>query len=195
MAASPFSTVQNTPAEFGESAGAVLFHLSTRRVCLLHLKSKDEWLLAKGRRNCTESRSGAALREVREETGYSCRLLDVSMHTPAPSANEVDVSTPDEPGEYCGHQEPFMLTTRKLGERNLKLIWWFVAAVNGDEGHAEVVGETEAKYGRELVGYDDALQKLTFLEDCEVVARAIGIVQGTEKAKRCREEVTASKKD
>lgn len=39
-----------------------------------------------------------------------------------------------------------MLTTLKVGEKNLKLIWWFIAAANEDEGYAGTVGGAEAEY-------------------------------------------------
>lgn len=171
MSASRFPTTQYTSSEFLESAGAILFHLSTRRICLLHLKKREEWLLAKGRRNCAESRADAAIREVSEETGYSCRLLPVKLETRATPVVE-DVKTPDEPRIYEGGKEPFYLTSRLVGERNLKLIWWFIAAINEDEEEKPC----EDGYDRILVGYKEALEKLTFREDREIVERAIQIV-------------------
>jgi 8-oxo-dGTP pyrophosphatase MutT (NUDIX family) len=74
-------TTQYTSEEFVESSGAILFDLSheTKSVCLIHYTVKDEWLLAKGRRNCGESRLEAALREVEEETGYKCHVYSVTM--------------------------------------------------------------------------------------------------------------------
>lgn len=173
MSASRFPTTQYTSSEFVESAGAVLFHLSTRRICLLHLKKRDEWLLAKGRRNCTESRAAAAIREVSEETGYSCRLLPVKIDTRATPVVGA-VNTPDEPRVYEGSQEPFYLTSRLVGEKNLKLIWWFIAAINEHEEEKPC----EEGYDRVLLGYEEALEKLTFREDRDIVERAIQIVNG-----------------
>ena len=172
MAASRFPTTQYTSSEFVESAGAVLFHLSTQRICLLHLKKRDEWLLAKGRRSSTESRAAAAIREACEETGYSCRLLPVTMETRAPPAVE-DVNTPDQPRTYQGGGEPFYLTSRLIGERNLKLIWWFIAAVN-ENGEERAC---EDRYDRVLVGYQEALGMLTFRADRDIVEKAIRIVE------------------
>lgn len=50
-----------------------------KKVCLIQYHAKNEWLLAKGRRNCGESRREATLRELREETGYSAYLHPVTM--------------------------------------------------------------------------------------------------------------------
>ena len=77
MAASSFSAAQYTSKSFVESAGIVPFHLAKKQICLLFHTARNEWLLAKGRRNCGESRHQAALREVHEETGLQCRLLQL----------------------------------------------------------------------------------------------------------------------
>jgi 8-oxo-dGTP pyrophosphatase MutT (NUDIX family) len=65
--------------KFVESAGTVLFRLSTREVCILHLLHRDEYILPKGRRNLGESRRTTAIRETTEETDIPCRLLPVNL--------------------------------------------------------------------------------------------------------------------
>lgn len=73
MATSSNITIQYTSEQFVESCGAILFDLRANKpkaVCLIHYHAKNEWMLAKGRRNCGESRHQAALREVSEETDY-----------------------------------------------------------------------------------------------------------------------------
>ena len=115
MATSRFESEQYTSEAFVESVGAVLFHLSRREVCVLHLRKRNEYVLAKGRRNCGESRKDAAIREVAEETGYSCSLLDLDMSTRAPLAVETE-QLGDEARFYTGIREPFMLQLRRLGE-------------------------------------------------------------------------------
>ncbi|GJD02739.1 NUdiX domain-containing protein [Colletotrichum higginsianum] len=96
MAVSNFVTSQYSSEAFVESCGAVVFDLSKEpaKVCLLHYLALDEWYLAKGRRNCGESRHEAALREVLEETGVRCRLLPVDMPTRAPAPDD-DANAPD----------------------------------------------------------------------------------------------------
>ncbi|KAK7420299.1 hypothetical protein QQZ08_010499 [Neonectria magnoliae] len=65
MAASEFPNTQYTSEQFVESSSAILFDFSghANKVCLLHYRpypdnqTTGEWLLAKGRRNCGESRA------------------------------------------------------------------------------------------------------------------------------------------
>lgn len=172
MATSPFLTSQYTSENFVDSAGAVLFHLSSHRICLIHLIERKEWLLAKGRRNCTESRAATALREVTEETGLPARLLDVRISTRAPPIIEEPDGSIDTVRVYEGAVEPFMLTLRKTSEQNVKLIWWYIAAVDEDR----VAGVSEEKYSVGFFGYSEAIEMLTYKEDREVVQRAVDIV-------------------
>jgi hypothetical protein len=122
MAASKFSTTQLFSEEFVESAGTIIFRLSTQEICLVHHREVGEWLLPKGRRNRGESRQCAALREAWEETGYTCRLLPVTMLTRCPPSVE-ERECPDEPRQYPDAVEPIAVTTRWLGASNVKFIW------------------------------------------------------------------------
>ena len=166
---------QFTSDNFVESAGAIAFHLSKQQVCLAHHKKKNEWLLSKGRRNVGESRQQAALREVEEETGYKCRMLPITLTTRTPPAVEGKKGTPDMPVKHEGVSEPFMLTQRVMQKGHLKLIWWYVAAI--DEESA--VGEGEATFAIKLFDFEDALSALTYEGDREVVRRAIEILRDT----------------
>src|SRR5437667_3929540 len=132
MASSNFPSNQLSSDKFVESAGAIIFNLGQKKVCIVRHVEYKEWLLPKGRRNCGESRQQAVLREAQEETGYKCRLLPITMKTRAPPSVEL-VECPDEAQEYSGLMEPFFLTTRQLGDNNLKLIWWYIAAVDDCE--------------------------------------------------------------
>ena len=144
---------------------------------MLHLLKCDEYVLAKGRRNCGESRKDAAIRELTEETGYSCRLLDLNMSTRAPPAVETEQLN-DEARFYNGICEPFTLQLRRLGEGDVKLIWWYIAAVNEDEPWNEEIQEGE-KFAVEFYSYTEVLRKLTFQMDRDMVSRAIDIVNTT----------------
>ena len=119
MATSKYDTTQCTSSEFVESSGAILFDLThePRRVCLIHYAAKNEWLLAKGRRNCGESRRDAALREVEEETGYKCHIYPVTMPVRAPRIDEAD-DVIDRARTYPDLSEPFMVTIRELQEKS-----------------------------------------------------------------------------
>ncbi|OAL68877.1 NUDIX domain-containing protein [Trichophyton violaceum] len=176
MAASAFVTSHYTSEHFVESSGAILFDLSqkTVKVCLIHYIKKNEWLLAKGRRNCHESRRDAALREVKEETGYQCRLYPVTMPTRAPVATS-PCDIPDQARAYPDLTEPFMLSIREIGKSNVKLIWWYIAEV--EKNVQKAVGETD--FTSEFFDCDEALERLTFQRDRDVLIKAVSIVNGS----------------
>ncbi|KAJ0322486.1 hypothetical protein COL5a_008716 [Colletotrichum fioriniae] len=173
MAASNYVTRQYASEAFVESCGAIPFDLSKdpARVCLLHYLSTDEWLLAKGRRNYGESRHEAALREVLEETGFRCRLLPVDMATRA-TAPDDDANVPDQAAARRGITEPFMVTMRDVdGGSGVKLIWWYVATLK--EGEGSEVGGGEAQFSASFFSLDEAVQRLTFEDDRNVLRKAI----------------------
>lgn len=177
MAASSYTTTQYTSEQFVESCGAILFDVSTKTVCLIYYHAKNEWLLAKGRRNCNESHQHAALREIREETGYQARLHPVTMQTRAPPIDERE-PMPDQPRSYPGLTEPFMMTLRQLGEdgkKEIKLIWWFIAVLDESNIAGSDQGGEEA-FVPKFFSPHEAMQKLTFQNDHDVLERAIAIV-------------------
>lgn len=174
MTTTRFPTTQYTAEHFVESAGAILFHISTQRICLVHLKPRDEWILAKGRRNVGEFRAVTALREVTEETGIPCRPLTVRMKTRAPPAIEPEGGSPDVVREHEGSMEPFMVTLRQTGDEEIKFIWWYIAAVDEEKS----VGVPEERYEVVFLPFGEAVEKLTFQSDRDVVAKAVKIVKG-----------------
>lgn len=123
-----------------------------------------------------ESRHRAALWEVQEETGFACHMLPLAMETRAPPAvEEGGGDSPDEPRFDKEATEPFGLSCRRLdGARGLKVIWWYIAAV--DEAVGVEVGE--AQFRARLVGFGEALGLLTLEQDREIVRRAIKIFEG-----------------
>lgn len=174
MATPPNRTDQYTSEEFVESCGAILFDSQIQEVCLIHYIEKGEWLLAKGRRNCGESRHEAALRELREETGHQAKLHPVWMSTRAPPLDE-EGHVPDQARSYQGLTEPFMMTMRRLGneqEKNVKIIWWYIAALH--EGVVPGSNESgEEKFKPEFFPLDVAAKKLSFNDDRKVLEKAI----------------------
>ncbi|KAK5681524.1 hypothetical protein LTS10_006056 [Elasticomyces elasticus] len=178
MATSKFEYTQYTAEHFVESAGAVLVNVSTRQICVVQDKASKEWLLPKGRRNCGVSRQAAALREASEEMGYHCQLLPLTMRTRAPPTAEVAGQFyPNEVRTHYEACEPFMVTCRQLdGELGLKLIWWYVAAI--DEGVVRQGGEEQ--FREELIGFDQAVRQLTFEGDREIVRKAIELFEGSQ---------------
>lgn len=177
MAISRFITSQYSSEQFVESAGAILFRLSTKEICLLHLLQSDEYVLAKGRRNCQESTQQTAVRELMEETGYRCRLLPVTISTRAPPAIETEQMA-DVPRTLSNITEPFFLQIRQSSENNVKLIWWYVAAL--DKEHNEDSKEKEElNFKAQFYNYEEALEKLTFQADRDMIKKAIEIVQAS----------------
>jgi 8-oxo-dGTP pyrophosphatase MutT (NUDIX family) len=181
MAESSFVTRQYASEQFVESCGAVLFmssELANAKVCLINLLSTNEWMLPKGRRNIGESRKEAAVREVAEETGLQCRLLPVTMSTRACAANDPP-DVPDEARTQIDITEPFMCTIRELAKSNgTKLIWWYIAVLEHDAYSRK--GPGEAQFKSELFTADDALQKLHYESDRELLRKAVEIIKTTE---------------
>lgn len=176
MAASPSVNTQYTSSEYVESAGAILFHLSRKQICLVHSTERDEWLLPKGRRNIGETRQKAAAREVQEETGFPCRLLPVNLKSRCTPDAEETGFTPDEPRLFENVTEPFMLTHRiPPGDQGMKLIWWFIAAI--DEDAPLLKGEDI--FTPKLFEFEDALSALKFADDRDIVARATEVFEAT----------------
>lgn len=176
MAASRTINNQYTSSEYVESVGAILFHVSKKQICLVRSLARNEWLLAKGRRNISETRQQAAIREVQEETGFPCKLLPVTLRTRCtPNVEEVGF-TPDEPRLFENVTEPFMLTHRVLPRNNgVKLIWWYIGAI--DEEAALLKGEET--YSAKLFTFEEALSTLHFASDREIVMRAIEVYEET----------------
>ena len=57
----------------------------------------------------------------------------------------------------------------------MKMIWWYVAAVDEDAA----VGKGEAEFESGLFGLEEVVSKLTFLSDREVVVKAVEIFEAT----------------
>ena len=100
------------------------------------------------------------------------------MHTRAPPAVETEQLN-DEARFYTGICEPFDLQVRRLGEGQIKLIWWFVAVVDEEVPPTKSEGPDKKRYAVEFRSYTDVLDKLTFKMDCEMVGKAIQLVQNT----------------
>ncbi|KAI0190502.1 hypothetical protein EV127DRAFT_453612 [Xylaria flabelliformis] len=154
-----------------EACGAIVFDMAAKPSSK---KKTGEWVLPKGRRNCHETRQEAARREVREESGYGIALLPLTLATRAPSAAEPhDVK--DVPRVYDDVVEPFMLDVRDLGKKGVKLVWWFVAELEPDGLDGKEKGEDQ--FRAEWLDPREALMRLTFQKDRDVLLRAVELVE------------------
>lgn len=163
--------------EFVESAGAIVFNLQTKQVCLIYHRIKNEYFLPKGRRNCSESRIQAAIREVREETGWHCLLLPVTMPTRAPPRNEQGYS-PDVAKVRETTSDPFALTIREEENGGRKLIWWYVAEVD-ESMKKDRASNVDSDFESLFVSYGEAVKLLSYEGDGKLVERAIELVHNT----------------
>ncbi|KAH4125822.1 hypothetical protein HBH64_027420 [Parastagonospora nodorum] len=162
---------------FVESCGAILFSPTYTHISLLKLLPTNTYTLPKGRRNMHESRSACALREVREETGCRCTLVPIRMATRQTAADD-PVDVPDVPRVWDALWEPFMWQVRELGEgKGVKILWWFVAVVDGD-GDGEGGGGEEGVES-EWVEVGEACGMLGFESDREVVRGAVRVLADT----------------
>jgi 8-oxo-dGTP pyrophosphatase MutT (NUDIX family) len=177
MAQSTLPTHQYPSPSFVESCGAILFdltHPATPRICIANLLSQNQYVLPKGRRNINESRKDAALREMYEETGYRCKLLPVTMATRA-TAPDDDADVVDEARVHERLTEPFMCTVRELANAGgVKIIWWFIAVLDEEHGQR---GPGERSMKAEFFDWEEALEKLWYKTDREIVRRAMDILQ------------------
>ena len=117
------------------------------------------------------------------------------MRTRCPPANEAEseVFVPDLPRDEDDITEPFMLMVRDTtavtstkpdvfgDEQTVKLIWWYVASYDGPVDHTSrsPAPQAEEGFNVEWVAYDDAVQRLSFETDREVVRRAIDVVSNS----------------
>lgn len=155
-------------------------------MCFLHHKTKDEWLLPKGRQDLGESLSDAAVRETFEETGYGCELLPVTMITRAP---ETGADMKDFPRLVHNCSEPFTVTLRHVSDRDIKFIWWFITIVSPGSKRRDDTQMLSENFESVLydvggdVNDDSALDamvsRLTYENDRKTVKTAIKLVQQT----------------
>ena len=152
----------------------------------MHYAARDEWLLAKGRKDEGEDLATAATREVREETGYSCRLHPVPrLPTCAPvSAPAAAGFQPQAARIARDSTEPFEITIRPLGRGRVKVIFWFIGTIDvpfeqdaAAEAHAPGSHQVMEGFDNvQLFDIDEAMEKLAYEGDRELVRTAVSIL-------------------
>ncbi|KAG9079557.1 hypothetical protein FS749_008431, partial [Ceratobasidium sp. UAMH 11750] len=133
MAAATSPTDVLTSEEFVICAGCVLLRRTpTLQVGILYHSKENRYILPKGRKDRGESIQETALRETYEETGHRCRYLPLNMKTRSQPAN---VYVKDQPTYATGAVEPVAMFLRHAAERDVKLIFWYVAEVDERYAH------------------------------------------------------------
>jgi len=181
MAVPRYPTQQYLGGDFVVSAGCVLFRhnpspLSNKlEICILHHLKRDAWLLPKGRKDQGETIEQAAVRETYEETGFKCRLWPQRMPTRAPAAGVNNIFTTQIVDDLV---EPIGITIRDLGKDDIKIIFWFIA--KAEDGVEKVHGTQMESEDFESTFMDaqEAVEKLTFECDRDIVRRALSLVVG-----------------
>ncbi|KAI0330690.1 hypothetical protein GY45DRAFT_1323452 [Cubamyces sp. BRFM 1775] len=185
--------VQFTSSQFVLSAGAISFEFVDRvpqRVLLVHHSRKNEWLLAKGRKDQGEDLTAAAVREVFEETGYRCHLHPIPRlptRAPVSAALSGIAFQPDIVRIAENSTEPFAITIRPTGFGQVKLIFWYIGCVDSlqsDHGDASAAVTPERGTHMDAEGFgdtglfkiEDALKRLTYEGDRELVRTAVAIL-------------------
>lgn len=96
----------------------------------------------------------------------------------APPAMETEQST-DVPRTVSDLIEPFTLQIRQQGGNDIgRILWWSIAAVDENKPHYKERLE-EQKFRVDFYDYDEALKKLTFQTDRDMVRNAIEIFHET----------------
>jgi 8-oxo-dGTP pyrophosphatase MutT (NUDIX family) len=81
MPSDPHSKAFYSSDRFVISCGTVPLDLTHRKVLLIRMRSKNEFLLPKGRKDENECLKTAAARETYEETGYTATILPLNVPT------------------------------------------------------------------------------------------------------------------
>ncbi len=97
--------------------------------------------------------------------------------TRAPQPDESE-DTPDIARVHANLTEPFMVMIRELraGE-GIKLVFWYIAQVEEKAVVGDICGELA--FRPQFLNYKEALQRLTFQEDREILQAAIVIVENS----------------
>ncbi|EIW55851.1 uncharacterized protein TRAVEDRAFT_50333 [Trametes versicolor FP-101664 SS1] len=182
---------QFTSSQFVLSAGAISFEFVEDRpekVLLVHYTRKNEWLLAKGRKDQGEDLAATAIREVFEETGYRCHIHPVPR-LPTRAPPPVDPSAIAFQSDIVriveGGTEPFMITIRPTSLSEAKLIFWYIGSVDiAASGQESAPSAPERGTHMALEGFgeaglypiEEALQMLTYEGDRDLVRTAVNIL-------------------
>ncbi|EUC59724.1 NUDIX domain protein [Rhizoctonia solani AG-3 Rhs1AP] len=177
MAASSSPTEVLMSDEFVICAGCVLLRrLPTLQVCILYHAKEDRYILPKGRKDRGESIQETALRETYEETGHRCSFLPLNMKTRSQPSN---VFVKDQPTYAIGAVEPVAVFLRRVADKDVKFIFWFVAEVDETHPHEKGTQIGSEDYETHFAPAAEVLDVLTYACDREAVAKALELYHHT----------------
>lgn len=130
---------------YRRSAGGVVYRRRGQRVevCLIATAGRTRWQLPKGRIEPGETKEEAALREVHEETGLEARIEELL-------------------GELS-----FRYIRKQRKRIHKRVVFFLMAYEKGStDDHDDEVDEAK------FFGIDDAIERLTFDSERDMVARA-----------------------
>ena len=143
------------------SCGTVPLDLTHRKVLLVRMRSTNEILLPKGRKDENECLKTAAARETYEETGFPATILPLNVPTRATNR------TGD--GE---HTESIAMTQR-VTDGVMKIIFWYGASVDSQSVPVQDTQQEGEDFESVWLDCEHALAALTFPDDREVAQLAI----------------------
>ncbi|KAF8528515.1 NUDIX hydrolase domain-like protein [Hysterangium stoloniferum] len=171
--------------DFLLGAGTVIIQPSTGKVVLIYSPSWGMWFLPKGRKDIGESLEQAALREAYEEAGYRVQFLPLSIPTRAPEGK----SSPQPSKESVPgfNTEPIYITSQFYPREGRKvateyLTFWYVTFIGSDAVQEENTRMAdEQDFETSLMSVEEALDKLKYSQQAEVVRKAYQLWVETEK--------------
>lgn len=150
------------------SCGTVPLDLTHKKVLLVRLRSTNEFLLPKGRKDENECSKVAAARETFEETGYYATILPLNIPTRATNR------TGDRE-----HTEPIAVTLR-VTDGVMKIIFWYAARVDSEALPEQDTQQEGEDFESIWMDCKQALAALTFADDREVAQLAIHAAFGVD---------------
>lgn len=135
-------TNQNTSNQKEHSAGGVILDSGKLLIILMNtLSGQKIWTFPKGHLEKDESPQAAAIREVREETGYKCRIVKKI---------------------FDAHYSFF-----KNGFKVDKTVDWFIMEKTGNRGEVETPDEIS---GLKWLSINEAEKILTYPSDLKIIS-------------------------
>jgi len=178
------------------SCGTITLDLERNKVLLIRWRTKNEYLLPKGRKDIGETLEQAALRETYEETGHKVHLLPLSMPTlatspvgfsssPPPAEEESSVVEEDTPPasaesgpeRWIECTEPIAIQQRITGREKLKIIFWFAAQCDSTVAPDKNTQMANEDFETVWAPADAFHSFLSYEDDRQIVSRVVKLAR------------------